>query len=43
VHGWQIADPVALEGDLNQIPGIITVGLFARRPADVVLIGDKLM
>ncbi|GGA09744.1 ribose-5-phosphate isomerase RpiA [Dyella caseinilytica] len=43
VHGWQIADPVALENDLNQIPGIVTVGLFARRSADVVLIGDKIM
>jgi ribose 5-phosphate isomerase A len=43
VHGWQIADPVALESDLNQIPGVVTVGLFARRPADVVLIGDQLM
>jgi ribose 5-phosphate isomerase A len=43
VHGWQIADPVALETDLNQIPGVVTVGLFARRPADVVLIGDREM
>jgi len=43
VHGWQIADPAALESDLNQLPGIVTVGLFARRPADVVLIGDQLM
>jgi ribose 5-phosphate isomerase A len=43
VHGWQIADPVALEKDLNQIPGIVTVGLFAQRPADVVLIGDREM
>jgi ribose 5-phosphate isomerase A len=43
VHGWQITDPVALEKDLNQIPGIVSVGLFARRPADVVLIGDRLM
>ncbi len=43
VHGWQIADPVALETELNQIPGIVTVGLFARRPADVVLVGDKVM
>lgn len=41
VHGWQITDPVALESDLNQIPGIVTVGLFARRPANVVLVGDK--
>lgn len=43
VHGWQITDPVALEKDLNQIPGIVSVGLFARRPADVVLIGDRIM
>lgn len=41
VHGWQIADPVGLEKDLNQIPGIVTVGLFAQRAADVVLVGDK--
>ncbi|MCP1376246.1 ribose-5-phosphate isomerase RpiA [Dyella lutea] len=41
VHGWQITDPVALEADLNQIPGIVTVGLFARRGADVVLVGDR--
>lgn len=43
VHGWQIADPVGLEKDLNQIPGIVAVGLFARRPADVVLVGDRVM
>ncbi|WP_329741264.1 ribose-5-phosphate isomerase RpiA [Dyella sp. A6] len=41
VHGWRITDPVALERDLNQLPGIVTVGLFARRPADVVLVGDR--
>jgi ribose 5-phosphate isomerase A len=43
VHGWQIADPAALESTLNQLPGIVTVGLFAHRPADVVLIGDHAM
>ena len=43
VHGWQIADPVAMERDLNQIAGVVTVGLFAGRPADVVLIGDREM
>ena len=37
-HNWQITDPVALERDLNQIPGVVTVGLFARRPADVVIV-----
>lgn len=41
VHGWQITDPVALEQDLNQLPGIVSVGLFARRPADIVLVGDR--
>lgn len=43
VHNWQITDPLALETELNQLPGIVTVGLFARRPADVVLIGDREM
>ena len=38
VHNWQITDPVGLERDLNQIPGVVTVGLFARRPADVVIV-----
>lgn len=38
VHNWRITDPVALERDLNQIPGVVTVGLFARRPADVVVV-----
>lgn len=39
VHGLAIADPVALEGDINQLAGVVTVGLFARRPADVLLVG----
>ncbi|MBS0439378.1 MAG: ribose-5-phosphate isomerase RpiA [Proteobacteria bacterium] len=43
VHGWRIDDPVALEADLNQITGVVCVGLFARRPADIVLIGDMVM
>jgi ribose 5-phosphate isomerase A len=43
VHGWQITDPVALETELNQITGVVCVGLFALRPADVVLIGDSVM
>lgn len=37
VHGLSILDPVALESELNQIPGVVTVGLFARRGADVVI------
>lgn len=40
VLGLSFADPVALERDLDQLAGVVTVGLFARRPADVVLVGD---
>jgi len=43
VHNLRITDPVALEADLNQITGVVCVGLFARRPADVVLIGGSVM
>ena len=39
VHDLVIEDPPALESALNQIPGVVTVGLFAQRPADVLLIG----
>jgi ribose 5-phosphate isomerase A len=39
VHDLTIRDPVSLERELNQIPGIVTVGLFALRPADLLLIG----
>jgi ribose 5-phosphate isomerase A len=39
VHGLTIPDPVELEGRLNQIPGAVTNGLFARRPADLLLLG----
>lgn len=39
VHGLAIPDPVALESEMNQVPGIVTVGLFAIRPADVLLVG----
>jgi ribose 5-phosphate isomerase A len=38
VHDLRISDPVALETELNQIAGVVAVGLFARRPADVVLV-----
>jgi ribose 5-phosphate isomerase A len=39
VHDLLIEDPLALESALNQIPGVVTVGLFAQRTADVLLIG----
>ena len=41
VHNLRILDPVKLERDLNQIPGIVCVGLFAQRPADVVIVGGE--
>jgi ribose 5-phosphate isomerase A len=40
VHGLSIVDPVGLETSLNQITGVVMVGLFARRPADVLIIGS---
>jgi ribose 5-phosphate isomerase A len=39
IHGLAISRPVELERDLNQIAGVVSVGLFAQRPADIVLIG----
>ena len=39
VHGLRIAEPVRLESELNQIAGVVTNGLFARRGADLLLLG----
>lgn len=41
VHHLAITDPVGMERELNQIPGVVSVGLFARRPADVVIVGGE--
>jgi ribose 5-phosphate isomerase A len=41
VHGLMITEPLALEAALNQIPGVVSVGLFAKRPADVVIVGGE--
>lgn len=38
IHNLKILDPVELENKINQIPGVVTNGLFAGRKADVVLI-----
>jgi len=38
VHDLSIIDPVGLETRINQLTGVVTVGLFARRPADVLLL-----
>ena len=37
VHNMSIVDPLGLEREINQIPGVVSVGLFARRAADVVI------
>jgi ribose 5-phosphate isomerase A len=39
VAGLDIIDPAALEQSINQIAGVVTVGLFAHRPADLLLVG----
>ena len=39
VHGLRIDDPVAVEREINQVAGVVTVGLFARRGADLLLVG----
>jgi ribose 5-phosphate isomerase A len=40
VHGLRITDPVGLETQINEIVGVVAVGLFAKRPADVLIIGS---
>jgi len=42
VHDLRITDPVTMEREINQIVGVVTVGLFAARGADVLIVGtDK--
>ena len=41
VHGLDILDPVTLETMINQITGVVTNGLFARRGADILLLGTE--
>ena len=40
VHHWQIEEPVKIETQLNQIVGVVTNGLFAADPADILLLGS---
>ncbi len=40
VHNLRIMEPVQLEERINHLTGVVTNGLFARRPADVVLVGS---
>jgi ribose 5-phosphate isomerase A len=41
VHNLNISNPVEMELRFNQIPGVVTVGLFANRPADVLLVASE--
>lgn len=43
VHDMHISDPVALEARINQIVGVVAVGLFAARPADVVIADGEIV
>ena len=40
VHDLQISNPLEMEARINRIPGVVTVGIFADRPADVLLVAD---
>jgi ribose 5-phosphate isomerase A len=42
-HGLRIVDPVSLEREINQIAGVVAVGLFAARPADVVVCAGEVL
>jgi ribose 5-phosphate isomerase A len=39
VHGLEIMEPMKLETEINQLAGVVTVGIFAHRPADVLILG----
>jgi len=41
VHNLGITNPLEMETRLNQLPGVLTVGIFSHRPADVLLIADS--
>ncbi|SFF48599.1 ribose-5-phosphate isomerase [Fontimonas thermophila] len=41
VHHLDIVDPVRLENEINGLAGVVCVGLFARRPADVLIVGSS--
>lgn len=41
VHGLRITDPLAMETEVNQWPGVVTVGIFARHKASLCLLGTK--
>jgi ribose 5-phosphate isomerase A len=40
VHNLKIAEPAKLEAEINNIAGVVTCGIFALRPADVLILGS---
>ncbi len=40
IHDLQISNPIEMEARINRIPGVVTVGIFADRPADILLVAD---
>ena len=40
VHNLQISNPLEMESRINNIPGVVTVGIFAHRPADVLIVAS---
>ena len=41
VRGLDLSNPVGVEEQINQMPGVVSVGLFARRPADLLLLAGE--
>ena len=41
VHHLEIAEPIKLEQEINGVAGVVTVGIFAMRPADVLILGTE--
>ena len=40
VHNLEIVNPIEMEAQMNQIAGVVTVGIFAHRPADILIVSD---
>jgi ribose 5-phosphate isomerase A len=41
VHNLEIMEPIRLEQTINNIAGVVTVGIFALRPADALILGTE--
>ncbi len=41
IHNLEISDAIQMEADFNKLAGVVTIGLFASRPADVLILGTE--